>query len=117
MTYLKDANTVYPIWAVPTQDTLWQSHIAGFGEVEGVSAMPSMHVGTTILFICCAVATRRRWLIWFSSLFAFTILLGSVLLGWHYAVDGYIGAVIALICWKLSGWWVARMPTLNSRPS
>ena len=113
--YLAQANTIYPIWAVPTQALLWQSHMAGFGDVEGVSAMPSMHVATTVLFICCAVASGKRWLIWFTSIFSGVILIGSVMLSWHYAVDGYLGAVIALACWKASGWWVKR--SFSSRPS
>jgi hypothetical protein len=37
------------------------------------------------------------------------------MLSWHYAVDGYLGAVIALACWKASGWWVKR--SFSSRPS
>ena len=77
--------------------------------------MPSMHVATTVLFICCAVASGKRWLIWFTSIFSAVILIGSVMLSWHYAVDGYLGAVIALACWKASGWWVKR--SFSSRPS
>jgi len=103
MAYLKSANDIYPIWAVPTQETLWQSHLQGFGEVEGVSAMPSMHVGTTILFICCAFALRKRWLIRFTIPFTLSILIGSVLLGWHYAIDGYLGVAVALLCWGIAG--------------
>ena len=40
---------------------------------------------------------------------AFSVLIevGSVLLGWHYAVDGYLGALIAWAAWlagrRLSG--------------
>ena len=108
MAYLADANTQYPIWAVTTQDILWQSHVAGAGEIEGVSAMPSMHVATTILFILCARAAGIRWLTWFTYAFSLTIFLGSILLAWHYAIDGYAGALVALGCWKLSGWWVKK---------
>ena len=108
MAYLKQANDVYPIWAVPTQATLWQSHLAGRGDIEGVSAMPSMHVATTILFILCALRSGKRWLVWFTVIFAIGIFIGSIVLGWHYAVDGYAGALIALACWKLSGWWLRR---------
>jgi membrane-associated phospholipid phosphatase len=114
MTYLADANRIYPVWAVPTQAALWQSHLAGFGEIEGVSAMPSMHVGTTILFILCAAASERRWLLWFSVFFAVSIFLGSILLGWHYAVDGYAGAFIACACWKFSGWWLMRVQGIRA---
>ncbi len=111
MDYLAAANAHYPVWAVPTQATLWQSHLDGFGDIEGVSAMPSMHVATTILFILCARASGKRWLVWCSWAFSLSIFLGSILLGWHYAVDGYAGALIALLCWKLSGWWVKRSQT------
>jgi hypothetical protein len=115
MTYLARTNEIYPIWAVPTQALLWQSHLDGFGEVQGVSAMPSMHVATTILYICCAVASGKRWLIWCTSAFSLAIFLGSIMLGWHYAVDGYVGAIVALACWKGAGWWVERR--FSSRPS
>lgn len=114
LAYMREANELYPIWAVPTQDLLWQTHLAGFGEVEGVSAMPSMHVGTTILFICCAHAVDKRWLIWFSWIFAVSILFGSVLLAWHYAVDGYLGAAVAWLSWKLAGWWGDRNPPVTA---
>jgi hypothetical protein len=115
MAYLKATNDIYPIWAVPTQDILWQSHVAGFGDIEGVSAMPSMHVATTILFFLLAFAAGRRRLGWLLVGFSAAIFLGSVLLGWHYAVDGYLGAVIALACWKLAGRIVRS--GANSRPS
>lgn len=105
---LKAANEIYPVWAVPTQELLWQSYKAGFGPVEGVSAMPSMHVGTTILFILCAREAKVRWLERFAWVFAALIFVGSIALGWHYAVDGYAGALVALLCWKLSGVWVKR---------
>ena len=108
MAYLKQANEAYPIWAVPTQETLWRSHLAGDGDIEGVSAMPSMHVATTILFFLCALRSGHRWLVWFTAVFAIGIFVGSIVLGWHYAVDGYAGALIALACWKFSGWWLRR---------
>jgi len=95
--------TLYPIWAVPTQDLLWQSHLAGRGEVEGVSAMPSMHVATTILFILLGFASGKRWLGWALVAFSASIFLGSIALAWHYAVDGYLGAAIALACWWMAG--------------
>lgn len=103
MDYLKTTNGIYPIWAVPTQDILWQSHVAGSGEIEGVSAMPSMHVATTILYFLLAFAAGKRRLGWCLVGFSAAIFLGSILLGWHYAVDGYAGALIALGCWKFAG--------------
>ncbi len=116
MTYLKAADDVYPIWAVLTQKLLWQSHINGFGEIEGISAMPSMHVATTILFFLLAFAAGKQRLGWCLVGFSFVIFLGSILLGWHYAVDGYAGALIAVACWKFAGWIVrdeSRLPELR----
>jgi hypothetical protein len=31
------------------------------------------------------------------------IQVGSVVLAWHYAVDGYLGAVLAIVCWRVAG--------------
>ncbi|MFT3989149.1 phosphatase PAP2 family protein [Aestuariivirga sp.] len=107
---LHHANTIYPVWAVPTQELLWQSYTSGHGDIEGVSAMPSMHVATAVLFLLCAIGSGIRWLVWFTAIFALLIFTGSVVLGWHYAVDGYAGAAIALIVWTLAGWWVKPQP-------
>ena len=103
MATLTAANEHFPLWALPTQDALWQSHLKGFGDIEGVSAMPSLHVGTSILFVLLARAHGVLWFKWFSYVFAFGIFAGSILLGWHYAVDGYAGAAIAVFCWWASG--------------
>lgn len=103
MTGLRAANEVYPIWAVSTQDTLWQTHLAGHGDVEGVSAMPSLHVGSSVLFVCLAFGWSKRWFIYFTIPFAIAIFVGSIVLGWHYAVDGYIGALVAWFSWWLAG--------------
>jgi hypothetical protein len=103
MAYLHEANGVYPIWAVPTQDMLWQSTLAGHGDIEGVSAMPSMHVGIAVLLAVLGFAAGKRKLGWGLAGFAGLIFVGSILLGWHYAVDGYLGAATALLCWWLAG--------------
>ena len=36
-------------------------------------------------------------------MFTFLIFLGSIHLGWHYAIDGYFGAALAVVCWWLTG--------------
>ena len=47
--------------------------------------------------------------------YAGVILLGSVHLGWHYAVDGYAAIGIALACWWIAGvlarWTMAQPAT------
>ena len=43
------------------------------------------------------------------------ILLGSVLLGWHYAVDGYAAALIAVLVWRIAGRYGRRSRAIRSR--
>jgi PAP2 superfamily protein len=66
----------------------------------GVAAMPSLHVAVVALF---AIATQR-WRGLALAMWAITALtfVGSLALGWHYAVDGYAGALIAWGCWVVA---------------
>ena len=95
MGYLAAATEVSPVWALNTQDMLWtsyQQNAPGFG--HGISAMPSVHV---------ALAVQLAIMGWHSSKslgllltgFALMIQIGSVHLGYHYAIDGYLGALLA----------------------
>lgn len=70
-----------------------------------ISAFPSMHVATSTLMAIVAFQFRR-WAGLLMSVFAALIMIGSVLLGWHYAVDGYAGALVALLSWKFAGWLI-----------
>src|SRR5690606_4200634 len=65
----------------------------------GISAMPSMHLA--VVTLNAHMLTRlNRWLGALGWTYAAAILLGSVYLGWHYAVDGYLSiAVVTLIWW------------------
>lgn len=62
----------------------------------GISAMPSMHIATSTIFVLAA--GKSRWLV---PAIAFLLLtfLGSVYLGYHYAVDAPVAGIIAVICW------------------
>lgn len=90
-----------PISALETQDMLWAWYAAP-GGISGISAFPSMHVASSVLMACYGFSLHR-WLGRALAGFAAVILLGSVLLGWHYAVDGYAGVLIGLAAWGLSG--------------
>lgn len=71
----------------------------GNGEVfraGGISAMPSMHVATAALYICVAWRTRFRWA---AVAFWMMIWVASVHFGYHYAVDGLAGSLIAWLAW------------------
>jgi PAP2 superfamily len=107
MAYLKGADTHLPIWALDTQDMLWSLRANGsaFG---GISAMPSMHNATALLFILSS-SQRPLWVRRVLIAHAALIFLGSIHLGWHFAIDGYVAWIVAFAVWKVMGpvsrWW------------
>ncbi len=112
--YLQAANEVAPIWALQIHDWLWRSHILGeynFG--TGISAMPSIHVAAAVLFALLGWRVNRLLGVAL-SLFAVVIMIGSVHLAWHYALDGYVAAVLTYGLWRAAGWWVARDPAFDT---
>lgn len=96
-----------PVWALVTQDALWRGYIHPSAGSIGISAFPSMHVATAILL---ALYWRRRLSLAgpFMWVFAGLIFVGSIVLGWHYAIDGLGGAAIAVLCWKTGGYFFGR---------
>lgn len=89
--------------ALNSQAALWTAyvrHVDQFG--FGISAMPSVHVATATLLACLGRSVHRV-LGWIFSVGALLTWLASIGLGWHYALDGYVGAVVALVVW-----WSAR---------
>ena len=81
----------------------------------GVSAMPSLHVGLAVL-LALIVWRRNRWLGAGLSLYAVLIHVGSVILGWHYAIDGYAGGLCAWGAWVAAGALVSRpIPAEDAR--
>jgi hypothetical protein len=102
MTWLGEANQTHSIYALRVMDELWKNYETGIGMVNGISAMPSMHVGTSALFAFLGFASGKRWLAWLLTAFASLVMVGSVHLGWHYAIDGYAGVAVAAF-----GWWLA----------
>ena len=89
------------------QDKLWEMY-AMPESFSVISAFPSMHLATSTLMAIIAFK-YRRWAGILMSIFAGLIMVGSVMLGWHYAVDGYAGALVAVLSWKASG-WIIRSP-------
>lgn len=104
--YLSDLNKTMPIWAISTQDLVWDSYkTSTLGLGMGISAMPSMHVAIATLFLLIAWP-YGRWMRIFFGTFLLTIMLGSVHLAWHYAVDGYVSALITVTIWSVVGWFL-----------
>jgi hypothetical protein len=98
--YLHDVDTRIPLWMLKAQQLLWDGY-TGKTAALGISAFPSMHNASAVLF-ALALMKCSRFLGAFFYAYAGVILIGSVHLGWHYAVDGYGGILIGLL-----GWWIA----------
>lgn len=77
----------------------YQSDAAGFG--TGISAMPSMHLAIVTLN-ACMLSSLNRLMGMLAWTYVALILLGSVYLGWHYAIDGYFSiAAVGVIWWAM----------------
>jgi PAP2 superfamily len=112
---LKSYTAVVPIWAVDTQSMLWDMRASGEG-LSSISAMPSMHNGTSLLFVL-AMWNKGKWLRRAAVLHCALIFIGSVHLGWHYAVDAYLAWALTLVIWfavkPIAQWWEQR-PAVQS---
>ena len=103
MSFLQGINETHEVLALGTQDILREGYLnPSSGGLSGISAMPSLHNATSTLFMLAAYRIHK---IFGHVMLAFLacIIIGSVHLVWHYAVDAYAGIIIALILWKLSG--------------
>jgi hypothetical protein len=108
MAYLYQANDVVPVMALQVQDMLWQAYAGSSTDIgAGISAMPSLHVATAFSYVLLGFALRR-WLGILFAGFAACIMIGSVHLGWHYAIDGYVGILCTLAIWFAVGWLLDR---------
>jgi PAP2 superfamily len=114
MHYLRQADQSYPVLVLDVQNMLltkYENRSSGLG--SGISAMPSMHVSIAMLFFF-AFRHVSKLAAWLSGTFLVLIMIGSVHLAYHYAVDGYVSIIITGLIWKLTGWWVARPITMQS---
>lgn len=89
-------------WVRTARGYLMHDHFSVGGDPGGgISAWPSFHVAG-------AFWTAQVWNAWDRRLgivgFAWfaMILIGSVLLGWHYAVDGIAGVLMAVGAWAVA---------------
>ena len=68
--------------------------------VLGIGAMPSLHVAAHAFLALFARKRSRPLFIFFAAATVLTFY-GSLVTGWHYAVDGYAGLLLAVLCWRL----------------
>ena len=108
MSYLRSVNESYPLWVLSTQEMLWNRYLSNStGLGSGISAMPSLHVAIAALnAIMLSKLSRAAGLLGWAYLLV--ILVGSVHLGWHYAIDGYVSIIAVLVIWRAAGWWARR---------
>ena len=83
------------------QKLLWDGYI-GKAVAIGISAFPSMHNASAMLF-ALALSKCSRGLGYVFFAYVVVIFLGSVHLGWHYAIDGYAGIIIGYLGWVAAG--------------
>ncbi len=113
MTYLHTTSQSWPIWSMELQDTLWENYSSSVGGdmTKGISAMPSMHNSQSLLLVL-ATWNKHKLVRNLAIGHGLLVFLGSVLLGWHYAVDAYVAVVIAAVAWAAAGClaraWEAR---------
>ena len=97
-------------WVATTVGYLWTGYLsAGGGVGTGISAMPSLHVAVALwlALVIRSYLPRLQFIGW--AYFA-VILVGSVYLGWHYALDGIVAVMITLACWRTAPalFWSSR---------
>jgi hypothetical protein len=103
--YLRGVNAVGPLTSMAAQRWLWGQHRAGDLEAgSGIAAMPGMHVAITTLFALRGWRSGRAPGAALTA-FAAAIFVGSVHLGWHYAVAGYLSAAMTAALWHAVDRW------------
>jgi len=94
---------------------LWNMHINGtLGPGAGISAMPSLHIAT-VTWIFLVFRNQGSRFAPIAALFALYIFALSVALGWHYAVDGIVGAVGALVSHAACRAYLGRGASIRAR--
>ena len=116
MAYLYAAHEQFPNRALLAQEYLWMLYETGrAGLGGGISAMPSLHVGVAVLVFFMARGFNRT-AAWIAGVYAIIVMTGSVHLAWHYAIDGYVAILGAIITWKLAAWIVKRFVASPPEP-
>ncbi|PHZ85862.1 phosphatase PAP2 family protein [Paremcibacter congregatus] len=106
-------NSAFGIFALNTQDMLWADYLKNDTNIgSGISAMPSMHVAVTALLYFSG-RQMHRYIGYGMLVFLVIIQIGSVHLGWHYAIDGYVSIFLTWLIWRVSGWVVRRFVMPN----
>jgi hypothetical protein len=87
---------------------LWHFHESRMPALgNGISAMPSLHIATAAwIYLVFRVHQSKMELL--AAIFAVYMFVLSVALGWHYAIDGIVGALGAMLCYSASNRYLTR---------
>jgi hypothetical protein len=103
MAYLRHANDSFPVLVLDVQDALVRGYQTGnYGLGRGISAMPSLHIAMVYLFFL-AMRKKSSRLGYVFGPCVVLIFVGSIELGYHYAVDGYVSFIVTTLIWLLAG--------------
>jgi hypothetical protein len=115
MASLAADNAVHPLLALPTMDYL-RASVGTQNLGAGISAFPSIHVAIAFLIaLACAARFGARLPTWLATVFMLAILIGSVHLGWHYAIDGLASLVGVAAIWLAVDKLVDRFDPVERR--
>lgn len=79
-------------------------------DLNGISAMPSMHVGASFLACLYGFSIYKPIGI-LAGLYTLLILASSIILGFHYAIDGYISIIGVALIWIFFRWIFRKKQT------
>lgn len=105
--YIHGVEASHPLSSSTAKAFLWDVYNGRSDLPGGISAMPSMHNAQAALFVVVAYSLNRRFG-HVMTVYAALIFVGSIHLGWHYAVDGIVGIAAALAIWSACGAFLRR---------
>lgn len=94
--------------AIEWQQMLWRGYeTQNYAFGMGISAMPSLHNAIAVLYVFMAFRLGRL-LGTVMAIYAVIIFIGSIHLGWHYAVDGIFAAFGMWAIWYVVDRWCKK---------
>jgi hypothetical protein len=111
---LHEAATREPLYVHLSARMLWEAaREPGVRLGDGISAFPSLHV--SFVTIATLVAWRAHRVLGIAAgAYAIIIFVASIMLGWHYAVDGEAAILATCAIWLFVGRWMNRPGTRAS---
>ena len=104
---LQAAEALTPLYVHISSWSLWEAfRQPGISIGDGISAFPSLHVALASLAVAAAWQANR-WVGGLAASYALLLLVGSIMLGWHYALDGEAAIIGAAVIWMVTGRWAS----------